>query len=375
MHNGNVTIKVIGVGGGGGNAVSHIARHMNHGVEFAAVNTDLQALSAADVPLKLQIGAQVTQGFGSGARPEIGRQAAEESIEDIRALLRGTDLVFIAAGLGGGTGTGASPVIAKIAREEGALTIAVVTRPFTFEGNKRAEAAAQGCTELKQIADSVICIPNDRVLKASSAQLPVHEAFRMTDAVLCQVVSSISELISHAGIINIDYGDIATIMREPGDLMVGFGEAAGEDSAVKAVRYAMASPLLERSDIVGAKQVLISIVGGLDLTMKDVQEAVQTVHNEIRGEAHIVFGVITREELEGKARVTLVASGLPEQKRVETRKMKEVPAKSRVVQNVFDFLPAETGRFVGIEPTLINGVNYDTPTFLRWGRKLLSDAA
>ena len=368
MHNGTLRIQVIGVGGGGGNAVSHIAQKMNNGIAFAAVNTDLQALNAVQVPHKLQIGAQLTRGFGSGAQPDIGRKAAEETIAAIRPLLADADLVFLAAGLGGGTGTGATPIIASVAKEIGALTIAIVTKPFGFEGAKRADVAQQGLAELRQIADTVICIPNDRVLKTAVA-LPIDEAFRVSDEVLYQTVSSMHDLIARVGVINIDYADIATVLKEPGDVVVGFGEGSGEANATKAVRYAIASPLLERNDISGAKQVLISLVG--DLVLKDVQDAMQALHNELRGSAHIVFGFVKRDDMPGQARATLIASGLPDIKKADKRK----PMLVAPQQSTMDFFPAESGRFVGLDPTLISGVNYDTPTYVRWGRKLLSDAA
>ncbi len=375
MQNGRIHIQVIGVGGGGGNAVNHIARVNANGAEFISINTDAQALKLVDVPRKLQIGEQLTKGFGSGARPEIGRQAAEEDYTHICELLAGADLVFLTAGLGGGTGTGATPVVAKAAKEMGALTIAIVTLPFSVEGSRRAEVANQGLIELRQIVDTVICIPNDRIPKVAGPNTPLEEAFRMTDEILNKAVVAISSLITRVGIINIDYGDIATVIREPGEAMVGFGEAAGDGHATKAARYAMASPLLQRSDIVGAKQVLLSILAGRDVTMKDVQEALRCVHNEIRGDAHVVFGVITSDELDGTSRVTLIATGLPDLKKLERNRHRPFRALLNPVQDILDFLPAEEGLFVGLEPTLLAGVNYDTPTFVRWGRKLLSDAA
>ncbi|MCX7003791.1 MAG: cell division protein FtsZ [bacterium] len=376
MNNGVVRIQVVGVGGGGGNAVHHIAQRAPHGIDFVCINTDAQALATMQGARTLQIGEKLTHGHGSGACPDIGRQAAEEDYQRLCESLAATDLVFIAAGLGGGTGTGAAPVIAKAAKEMGALTIAVVTKPFQFEGVRRAEIANAGLLELRKSVDAVMCIPNDRIMRLIGDQTPIGDAFRLTDEVLRHAVTAISELIARVGIINIDYGDIATVMREQGDAMVGFGEASGEMPACKAVRYAMASPLLERTDVVGAKKVLLAISGGRDLTMKDVQEAVQSVHNEIRAEAHVIFGVTTDDELHDTVRVTLIATGLADQKKTE-------PAKSRMVtsaaapqlQSSFDFFPADSGRFANIEPTLINNVNYDRPTFMRWGRKLVSDAA
>jgi cell division protein FtsZ len=377
MNNGSIRIHVIGVGGGGGNAVHHIAQRCGaNGIEFLCINTDAQALGAIATTRTLQIGEALTQGRGTGARPEIGRQAAEQDYESIRAALSEADLVFIAAGLGGGTGTGAAPVIAKAAKENGALTLAIVTKPFSFEGTRRAEIAAKGLLELRQVVDTVMCIPNDRVNRLTDDQTTITDAFRMTDDVLHHAVSAISDLIANVGIINIDFGDVAIVLREPGDAMVGFGEAGGEAPASKAARYAMSSPLLERTDIVGARQVLLAIAGGADLTMKDVQEAVQAVHNEIRGEAHVFFGVNQHPHLQGKANVTLIATGLAEtKKKVERAKPLKAAAVVSTVQQEFDLLPADAGRFANLQPTYLNNINYDRPTFMRWGRKLLWDAA
>jgi cell division protein FtsZ len=380
MNNGAIHIQVIGVGGGGGNAVHHIAQRIPDGIEYICVNTDAQALATMRVTRTLQIGEKLTHGHGSGARPEIGRQAAEEDYPQLRALFAENNLVFIAAGLGGGTGTGAAPVIARAAKEMGALTIAVVTKPFQMEGARRATIADAGLLELRQTVDAVMCIPNDRIMRQIGEQTSITDAFRVTDDVLHRAVAAMSDLITRVGIINIDYGDVATVMREPGDAMVGFGEASGEAPACKAVRYALASPLLERTEIVGARQVLLTITGGRDLTMKDVQEAVQIVHNEIRAETHVIFGVTTQEDLSETARVTVIATGLSDQKKPEPVKQPKVIAVPATpgapgAQTSFDFFPADSGRFANMPPTLLNGVNYDRPTFMRWGRKLLSDAA
>jgi len=377
MENGKINIKIIGIGGGGGNAVNHIALSSDDKLDFVAVNTDLQALNAIDLPNKLQIGKELTRGFGSGAKPEIGCRAAEESYEEIKELLNGTDLVFLAAGLGGGTGTGASPIIAKAARECHALTIAVVTRPFSYEGKKRSEIAEEGLKKLREATDSVICIPNDKISGIVGKETLVTEAFRKTDEVLNQAVTAIKDLITNVGIVNIDYGDIATVISEPGETLVGYAEARGENYAVKAARYAMTSPFLERNDIIGAKQVLLSISGGYNLTMKDVEEALACVHKEVRNDVHLVFGVTTQTEKESTASITIIATGLPELKKEDenngngSRRINP----EELTQDSFDFLPAETGIFAELQPTFIDGVNYDTPTFLRKHRRLLSDAA
>jgi len=377
MQNGKINIKIIGIGGGGGNAVNHIALSTEEKLDFVAVNTDVQALNAIDLPNKLQIGRELTKGFGSGAKPEIGCQAAEESYEQIIEMLDGTDLVFLAAGLGGGTGTGASPIIAKAARECNALTIAVVTKPFSYEGKKRSEIAELGLCNLREIVDTVICIPNDKISGVIGKETLVTEAFRKTDEVLNQAVTAIKHLITNVGIVNIDYGDIATVISEPGETLVGYAEACGENYAIKAARYAMTSPFLERNDIIGAKQVLISIAGGYDLTMKDVEEALACVHKEVRDDVHLVFGVTTQTEREKTASITIIATGLPELAKEEDGNdpdSKKINTED-FTQGSFDFLPAETGMFAELQPTFIDGINYDTPTFMRKHRRLLSDAA
>ena len=374
MKNGKIHIQVIGVGGGGGNAINHIMQLNKERAGFVAVNTDLIALNALDVEDKIQIGERLTNGFGSGADPEIGKKAAEEDYEKICEMVSGADLVFLATGLGGGTGTGATPVIAKAAKAAGALIVAVVTLPFSTEGTQREEVAKKGLGELRQIVDSVICIPNDRIAKLAGNDMPIEEAFRLSDNVLNNTFSAVANLIVKVGIVNIDYNDIMTVLKESGESMVGFGEATGGNSAVKAVRYAMASQLLERNDIVGAKQVLISFVSGHDATLKDVHEAIRIVHNEIRGEAHVIFGVITSSECISKTQVTLIATGLPE---IDEKHPQEQTFKPFVnpVQDTMDFLPAEKGLFAKQDPTLVSGVNYDTPTYIRWGRKLIESVA
>ena len=374
MKNGKIHIRVIGVGGGGGNAINHIMQLNKDRARFIAVNTDLMALDALDVEDKIQIGERLTNGFGSGADPEIGKKAAEEDYEKMCEMVSGSDLVFLATGLGGGTGTGATPVIAKAAKAAGALIVAVVTLPFSTEGSQREEVAKKGLNELRQIVDSVVCIPNDRITKLAGDDMPIVEAFRLSDDVLNNTFTAVANLIVKVGIVNIDYNDIMTVLKEKGESMVGFGDATGENSAVKAVRYAMASQLLERSDIVGAKKVLISFVSGHDATLKDVHEAIRIVHNEIRGEAHVIFGVITSSELKAKTQVTLIATGLPE---IDENQQTEKIFKPIInaVQGTMDFLPAEKGLFAKQDPTLISGVNYDTPTYIRWGRKLIESVA
>ena len=378
--NGKINIKIIGIGGGGGNAVNHIASNSHDKSDFVAVNTDLQALNAIDLSNKLQIGKELTRGFGSGAKPEVGHKAAQESYLKIKEILEGVDLVFIAAGLGGGTGTGAAPVIAKAAKECNATTIAVVTKPFSNEGKKRADIADKGLKKLREVVDTVICIPNDKISSIVDNNTLVTEAFRKTDEVLNQAVTAIKHLVTTVGIVNIDYADIATVISEPGETLVGYAKATGTNYALQAARYAMTSPFLERNDIIGAKQVLLSIAGGFDLTMKDVDDVLACVHKEVRDDVHLVLGVTTQPDKEKTASITIIATGLPELKKEivhnELNIKKGENAKiQKFTQDSFDFLPAETGIFVNLFPTLIDGVNYDTPTYMRKHKRLLSDAA
>ena len=368
MKNGKIYIKVIGVGGGGGNAVNHIATLNRDKADFYSVNTDALALERLDVDNKVQIGERLTQGLGSGAKPEIGRKAAEEDIDKIKEIVSDTDIIFLAAGLGGGTGTGASPVIAQAAKEVGALVIAVVTLPFKSEGAQRTKIAKTGLEEIRQTADSVVCIPNDRISEVADENITLEQAFRLTDNVLNTAFKAIAGLIIDVGIINIDYNDIKTVLSEKGDSLVCFGEADGAKSAVQAIRYAMANPFLNRNDIVGAKQVLISFVSGKNITMKDFEEATRIINTEIKREANIVFGVTIKPELESRTEVTLIATGLPE---LSVKKKNEFNFNRNFVQDTIDFFPAEKGLFVNMEPTLIDGVNFDTPTFIRWGRRKL----
>ncbi len=369
----SIPISVIGVGGGGGTAVHHIKNgHTPDEITFCAVNTDIQALENVVVDQSLQIGEQLTHGFGTGACPEKGRQAAEEDYAALTQLCAKSRLVFITAGMGGGTGTGASPVIAQAAKEMGALTIAVVTKPFSFEGDERMENAVKGIEVLRQYADMVICIANDRVSKNAGPNTPINDAFRMTDDVLSHILYALYDLIAQVGIINIDFNDVASVLTEKGDAMVGYGEATGEKATLQATRYAMASPLLERTEIIGAKRVVMSITGSAAITMNEVEEAVTTVRNEVRGKTHVAFGVTINPDMNDNVKVTIIATGLPEPKERKERKvLRHSPLDERLKQDNFDFLPAEKGLFIGLDPTLIDGVNYDTPTYVRWRRNLV----
>jgi len=315
------TIKVIGVGGGGNNAVNRMIEHGVQGVEFIAVNTDAQALNLSKAPTKLQIGAKLTRGLGAGANPEVGKKAAEESKEQIEEALKGADMVFVTAGMGGGTGTGAAPVIAQIARELGALTVGVVTRPFTFEGRKRATQAASGIAAMKEAVDTLIVIPNDRLLEIVDKNTPMLEAFREADNVLRQGVQGISDLIAVPGLINLDFADVKTIMSNKGSALMGIGIATGENRAAEAAKKAISSPLLETS-IDGAQGVLMNITGGTNLSLYEVQEAADIVASASDPEVNMIFGSVINENLKDEIVVTVIATGFSESEVTETRPLR-----------------------------------------------------
>jgi len=307
------TIKVIGVGGGGNNAVNRMISAGLQGVEFVAVNTDAQALKYSQAMVKMQIGAKLTKGLGAGANPEIGKKAAEESQDEIRKSLEGADMVFVTAGMGGGTGTGAAPIVAEIAKELGALTVGVVTRPFTFEGRKRADQAEKGIAELRSKVDTLIVIPNDRLLQVADKQTSITDAFRIADDVLRQGVQGISDLIAVPGLINLDFADVKTIMRETGSALMGIGRATGEKRAAEAAKMAISSPLLETS-IEGAKGVLLNITGGSNLGLFEVNEAAEIISAAADPEANIIFGAVIDESLQDEVRVTVIATGFDQKK-------------------------------------------------------------
>ncbi|MFB6363807.1 cell division protein FtsZ [Paenibacillus elgii] len=301
-------IKVIGCGGGGSNAVNRMIDTGVKGVEFITVNTDAQALHLAKSEMKLQIGDKLTRGLGAGANPEVGKKAAEESRELIANALKGSDLVFVTAGMGGGTGTGAAPVIAEIAKECGALTVGVVTRPFRFEGMKRARQAEQGIAALKEKVDTLIIIPNDRLLEIVDKKTPMLEAFLAADNVLRQGVQGVSDLIAVPGLINLDFADVKTIMTERGSALMGIGYASGENRAAEAAKKAISSPLLETS-IDGARGVLLNITGGNNLSLYEVNEAADIVADAADPEVNMIFGAVIDESLKDEIRVTVIATG------------------------------------------------------------------
>ncbi|WP_111976809.1 cell division protein FtsZ [Algibacillus agarilyticus] len=313
-HADEAVIKVIGVGGGGGNAVEHMVKHTIEGVEFMTANTDAQALRNSNAQTTLQIGRDVTKGLGAGANPEIGRQSAEEDREAIRTAIEGADMVFIAAGMGGGTGTGAAPVVAEVAREMGILTVAVVTKPFPFEGRKRMAYAEQGIDGLAKSVDSLITIPNDKLLKVLGKGTTLLDAFKAANDVLLGAVQGIAELITRPGLINVDFADVRTVMAEMGTAMMGTGIAKGEDRAEEAAEQAISSPLLEDVDLAGARGILVNITAGMDISIEEFETVGNAVKAFASENATVVVGAVIDPEMSEELRVTVVATGIGERK-------------------------------------------------------------
>ncbi len=302
-------IKVVGVGGGGTNAVNRMIEEGIRGVEFVAINTDAQALAISDADIKVHIGTDITKGLGAGANPEVGKEAAEDSRDEIKQALAGSDMVFITAGEGGGTGTGAAPVVADIAKNDvGALTVGIVTKPFTFEGRKRTNSATEGIKNVSENVDTLIVIPNDRLLDLSEKKTTMLEAFRMADEVLCQGTQGITDLITVPGLINLDFADVCTIMRESGNAMMGIGTASGDSRATDAASEAISSPLLETS-VDGATRVLLSIAGNKDIGIQEINDAADLVAKNVDPDANIIFGTVVDESLGDQVRVTVIATG------------------------------------------------------------------
>ena len=303
------TIKVVGIGGGGGNAINRMIEAGIQGVQFLVANTDLQSLKASQASVKLQIGEKLTRGLGVGGDPEKGRQSALEDTEKIIEALEGADMVFITAGLGGGTGTGAGPIIASLATELGALTVAVVTKPFRFEGRRRQRQAEQGLNELRECVDTVITIPNERLLNAVPKGTRFHESFRLVDDVLLQAVQGISDIITVPGLINVDFADVKAIMEGMGIALMGTGSATGDNRALEATQRAISSPLLEEASIEGAKGLLVNVSGGADLTLFEVNEAMSIIHDSADPDANIIFGAVLDERLTNEMKITVIATG------------------------------------------------------------------
>jgi len=363
-------IRVIGVGGGGGNAVNRMIAAKLEGVEFMVANTDLQALKASNAPVKIQLGAKLTKGLGAGANPEIGRRAALEDTEKIIDALESADMVFVTAGLGGGTGTGGAPIVAGLARELGALTVAVVTKPFAFEGKRRMMQAEQGLAELSEAVDTVICIPNERLMQYVDKGTSFFEAFRIADDILRQGVQGISDIITITGIINRDFADIKAIMEGMGYAVMGTAEASGENRTVEAVNRAIASPLLEDASISGAQGVLLNITGSSKLTLYEVHEASTIVQKAAAENANIIFGAVHNEAMKDTVRVTVIATGIkPDKMGMKPRVGALSPAIRSAQQSVKSMmlkkekLPIETAKTS--VPAEIPADDLEVPAFIR----------
>jgi cell division protein FtsZ len=305
----NARMKVVGVGGGGGNAVNRMIDEHLMGVEFISINTDSQALMKNKADVKVQIGKKLTRGLGAGARPEIGRQAIEENRDEVLDVLEGADLVFVTCGMGGGTGTGASPIIAQLARDVGALTVGIITKPFLFEGRKRMRQAEIGISEMGKHVDTMIVVPNERLLAVVGKNVPFQESLKKADEVLLHATQGISTLISVTGLVNVDFADVRTVMQNGGSALMGMGGARNEDRALEAAQQAIASPLLDDVSINGSTGVLVNITGGQDLTLGEVNQISEVIHDAAGDQAEIIFGAVTEPAMEGEIRVTVIATG------------------------------------------------------------------
>ncbi len=317
-------VKIIGIGGGGNNALNTMISYQLSGVDFIAANTDAQALAANMAPNKLQLGENLTKGLGAGANPEVGRKAALEDVEKIREALQGADMVFITAGLGGGTGTGGGPVIAEVAREMGALTVAIVTKPFYFEGKKRMKQAEEGLTNLKMTADALITIPNQRLLGIGGKSMTLLEAFKKADEVLFHAAKGISDIIVGHGIINLDFADVRTVMSETGMALMGTGIASGENRSIEAAQRAISSPLLEDITIEGARGLLINITGGENMTLSEINEATTLIQKEAHEEANVIWGMVVDKVMKEEIRVTVIATGFGKKEEKRASQFKKV---------------------------------------------------
>jgi cell division protein FtsZ len=356
----NARIKVIGIGGGGGNAVNTMIGASLSGVDFMVANTDAQSLEKSQAPVRIQLGAMVTKGLGAGANPDVGRRAALEDQEKIKEYLSGADMIFITAGMGGGTGTGGAPVIARLAREVGALTVGVVTKPFIFEGKKRMRQSEEGIEELKANVDTLIVIPNQRLLSIAAKTTTMLEAFHKADDVLLQAVRGISDLIITPGLINLDFADVRTVMAEMGLALMGAASASGENRAIEAAQKAISSPLLEDISIQGARGVLINITGGADLCLHEVNEAASMIQEEAHDDANIIFGAVIDDTITDEIRITVIATGFGEpieERRSVTSSLTTIPATPHAT-------PQQKNKKVVHLGTIVDDL--DTPT---WQRK------
>ena len=369
-------IKVIGVGGGGGNAVNMMIAYNLSGVDFIVANTDSQAMVASKAPIKIQLGADITKGLGAGSDPEVGRRAAIESRDRLKDVLDGADMVFVTAGLGGGTGTGGAPIVAEIARDLGALTVAVVTKPFQFEGKKRWRQAEEGLAELKEVVDTLIVVPNQRLLSISGRNMSLPDAFKKADDILYNGVKGISDLIMVPGLINLDFADVRKVMSEMGLALMGTGVAGGDNRAVEAAQKAISSPLLEDNSIQGARGVLLNITGGPEMTLFEVNEASSLVQAEAHEDANIIFGTVLDETMGEELRITVIATGFDPQDRgyEKAPEYAGVPNPTRKRENLEKptFIRNRSER-TGEKPVVIRmgmisddeNLDYETPAFLR----------
>ncbi len=354
-------IKVIGVGGGGGNAVNRMIETNIEGVQFIAVNTDKQALYSSNAEYKIQIGEKLTRGLGAGANPEVGEKAAEESRDDIFQSLQNTDMVFITAGMGGGTGTGAAPVVAEIAKEMGILTVGVVTKPFTFEGKRRMQNAEKGIEELRKCVDTLVTIPNDRLLQVVEKRTSIVDAFKTADDVLRQGVQGITDTITKPGLVNLDFADVKSIMQDSGLAHMGIGRATGENRAVEAARQAIQSPLLE-SSITGLKGVLYNVTGGMDMALHEVNEAAEVIAEYADADANIIYGNVIDETIKDEIIVTVIATGFSDQSFDDMFVEEELAEPEPVPEQTNTPAPA-------VQPKTVNDdEDFDIPTFLRMSK-------
>lgn len=375
LFEGSAKIKVVGVGGGGGNAVNTMLSSKLEGVEFIVANTDMQALNRSLAMAKLQIGGKITRGLGSGGDPVVGRNAAMEDTDKIRKYLEGSDLVFVTAGMGGGTGSGAAAIVAGIAKEIGALTVGVVTKPFVFEGSRRLRNAESAISELKKVVDSIIVIPNQRILNVADRKTPLQEAFKMADDVLRQAVRGISDLIMIPGLVNLDFADVKSVMSGTGRAVMGTGCASGENRAIEAAQRAISSPLLDDGSIEGARGILINITGGEDLALQEINDALSIIHEAADAEANIIFGAVINPSMTDNVEITVIATGFND--------AREASMPVRHDREILEAMPKSIPKIVGkAQPHLIRktgtggfdfnqidlGIDddeFDVPTFLR----------
>lgn len=365
-------IKVIGVGGGGSNAVNGMFanRMSNNCIEFIVANTDAQALKTSIVPYKLQIGSKLTKGLGAGSNPEIGQRAAQEDRESLQDALSGADMVFITAGMGGGTGTGAAPIIAEIAREVGALTVAVVTKPFLFEGQRRLQQSDAGLEQLVEKVDTLITIPNQKLLSVVEKTTTILDAFKIADNVLRQAIQGISDLITVPGIINLDFADVRTIMSSKGNALMGIGIGTGENRAMNAAQHAVSSPLLEEASIEGAQGILINITGGPDMLLSEIDEASTFITEKADRNANIIFGAVTNEALQGEIRITVIATGfgkaIPRVERIPHQPAKTIDLDSfKGEKAAIKKMEQEKSESIHERINIYNSDLFEIPTFLR----------